>query len=107
MRHRVTRGILFTLIFVLPLLNITGFLQSASASSVTPKYYSGNEKDLPREIRNLPSIKFDPARNGTKWLGNIRVTAEFSKNKKEVSFISNSAIAYVFVKAGHKDLVLL
>lgn len=99
-KKKMIRTIVYFLVFSLPLLYTYSFWGNVFAASVVPVYYTGNDKDLPAEVRSLPSVKFDPPVNGTKTLDGNSVTAEFSADKMSVSFISDVPIAYVFVKAG-------
>jgi LPXTG-motif cell wall-anchored protein len=59
LKHKAKRGIVFLMIFVLPLLYIAGYGMNVQAASTTPEYYLGNDKDLPSPPKGLPSIKFD------------------------------------------------
>lgn len=106
LKHKAKRGIVFLMIFVLPLLYIAGYGMNVQAASTTPEYYLGNDKDLPSPPKGLPSIKFDDNEiTGVVTKSDIEgirtVTATFGVNNKEVSFESDTPVAYVFVKAGN------
>jgi hypothetical protein len=91
--------VVFLIVTVLSLLVINTGLD-ALAATVSPMYYSGNDKDLPSPPLGLEFVKFDPPNTGTLKLGDIQVNAEFSDDKKSVDFTSNALVVYVFVKAG-------
>jgi len=85
------------LIFILfiSFVSIKNYVNNASAASVTPILYSdSNDKDLPNEIKNLPSVKFESS--GTQYLDGKKVTVEFLSDNKHLYFISDVPIAYVF-----------
>lgn len=99
-KDKLRKGIVLLLVFVIPILYISGYVPIAQAASVTPTYYFGNDKDLPSPPNGLESVKFDPPKSGEKSIGAKSVETTFSKDNKSVSFTSNFPVLYVFVKAG-------
>lgn len=105
LKQKAKKGFALVLIFVFPLLYIAGYGLNVFAASAEPVFYNhANDKDLPSPPKGLPSVKFDDNEiSGVqeKSKDGMTVTATFHENDYEVSFVSNTPVAYVFVKGGN------